>query len=102
MFIRAVNYALLGINRNIHQSIKSANNISSAFTTGNISKAENSGSPERPAGTAPSVRGINQERSYYLSKDIVDLMIAGKGVEANINSLKAADKKLGTLSNIKA
>ncbi|MCD6379459.1 hypothetical protein J7M07_03325 [bacterium] len=102
MFIRAVNYALLGINRNIQQSIKSAKNISGAFTAEGVSKAGNSGLPGRTVKPASSARGTSQNRSYYISKNIVDLMAAEKGVEANIATLRAADKTLGALVNIKA
>ncbi|MBD3179858.1 MAG: hypothetical protein GF417_09780 [Candidatus Latescibacteria bacterium] len=76
MMIRAINYALLGISRNMHQAQQSARNIST------------------PGEGAP--------RPSRISGEFVEMMKAKRAVEANIAALKAADRTLGSLVNVRA
>lgn len=87
MMIRAINYALLGINRNMRQYAGSARNISG-------------GAGPKAAGGARQAEA--PPRTRHISGEVVRMMAAGRAVEANIQALKAADRTLGSLVNISA
>lgn len=84
MMIRAINYALLGINRNRQQALQSARSIAGGAYS------------NRPGVRAPA------PRSSHISGEFVQLMAAERGVEANVAALKAANRTVGALVNLSA